>query len=76
MTPPHMTSIAAVAFNRGCQSRLDGEPLSANPYNSSEAGTAHAAWTQGWIHTHRYFGVDARHEYRPLPEVGECHSQR
>ncbi len=69
MTLPHITSIAAVAFNRGCQSRLNGEPLSANPYNSSAAGTAHHAWMQGWMDMHRHWGIDARHEYRRLPKV-------
>lgn len=55
------------AFNEGCDARLAGHPLSANPYDflTAEAKT----WRDGWNHVDKYWGRDAGGKAPPLPPV-------
>jgi hypothetical protein len=64
------TSLRVVAFNRGCQARIDGIPKSANPYPIGDRGTGWW-WLQGWRDVDQYWGFSAGSDWRvrPLPEV-------
>ena len=59
----------ARAFNRGCDARLAGEPLSANPYE--KLGHEHDSWAYGWRDVHHSWGRMSRRPFRKLPPV-EC----
>lgn len=65
MTDDH--SRRARAFNRGADSRLNGEPLSSNPYTGRD-GELHAQWRKGWKHANLQWGIDAK-ECAPLPQM-------
>ena len=59
-----------VAFNRGCDARLAGEPLTSNPYRSGQK-IERQAWINGWYDVHWLYGEKARDRWpiKPLPEV-------
>ena len=57
------------AFNLGSDSRINGEPLSANPYTGGGSPEG-SAWHRGWRDADLYWGSEvARRTFRPLPEV-------
>ncbi len=58
------------AWNAGCDARLAGRPVSANPY-SRVLGThvLSQAWREGWRHVEQFWGVDARKPVEPLREA-------
>lgn len=55
------------AFNQGCQARIDGKPLWANPYAVSTPWGSW--WRSGHMHADRWWGVDAKPKVKPLPPV-------
>jgi ribosome modulation factor len=61
------------AFNLGCQARLAGLPLSANPYGDLADIHPRRAWAEGWRHVDHYWGggVRGRWRYAALPAVTE-----
>jgi len=63
------SSMAAVAFNRGIDVRVAGQPTTENPYRDDMDGL-HSAWNRGWREAEKYYGVDnRRRSIRRLPEV-------
>lgn len=57
----------STAFNRGCDARQRGEPLSACPFDVQRL---RAAWNMGWRDAHHYWGADRQMgTYQPLPPV-------
>lgn len=59
----------AEAFNAGCDARLAGKPLSANPYRRCDENDKNINWRMGWNHVDSWWGEDATWPYRCLPEV-------
>ena len=58
------------AFNAGSDARLDGWPLSANPYAASAGGNSpRAGWRDGWHNVQYTWGIGARWPHRSLPAV-------
>ncbi len=67
-------SAAAVkAFNRGSQARINGEPLSANPYTGNARQNERAAWVDGWWDCEWFWSAEVcgRWEFTPLPALRE-----
>ena len=60
----------ADAFNRGCDARLQGLPMSANPYPRVHK-MACQFWRQGWWHVDWYWGAAAKWPVKELPLVLE-----
>ena len=56
------------SFNLGCQARLNGKPLSDNPFHTDD-GARYRGWRAGHEHTSTCWGVDACWPIRPLPEI-------
>lgn len=63
----------ARAFNRGCDARLSGSPLSRNPYASGGDVELVRQFYSGWMHVDEHWGRLARpwHRVVPLPAVRE-----
>jgi hypothetical protein len=60
----------SVAFNAGCDARLAGLPLTANPYHGDKGG---GAWSNGWLHVQKRWGeAVTRRTVPPLPPVQEA----
>ena len=58
----------ARAFNTGCDARLLGVPIWANPYVG--VGRLGNYWSMGWMDVHKHWGRDAgRRLVRPLPPI-------
>lgn len=55
------------AFNRGCDARIAGKPMAANPFGEGDQFTF--GWNHGWLDVDRNWGSDSRHPVRPLPEI-------
>lgn len=63
------TSIAsAIAFNKGSDARLRGEPVTACPYSWDESQST--AWRAGFLSVDKHWGIDARWPVKPLVPVG------
>ena len=65
-----------LAFNQGCQARIDGLPLSANPVRQMSGTDRHSnarrdAWFRGFWDVDRYWAMETRGRWpvRALPEV-------
>ena len=64
-----------VAFNQGCDARLAGTPLGANPYCSSAGHpeqSAYLAWRRGWHDVHGSWGARLKPgdpRFVPLPPI-------
>ena len=56
------------AFNRGCDARLAGLPMTLNPY--FRGGMLWQAWRRGYDHVSQFWGSCNRHA-RPLPALRE-----
>ena len=54
------------AFNRGCDARLAGQPVTACPYDIPQY---RHLWKQGWWHVQRHWGRDAKWPVRRLPRI-------
>lgn len=65
------TEIMARAFNRGCDARIAGMSLSANPYNLVERPECWLQWRLGYKDVDRYWGRNALWHVRPLPRLRE-----
>ena len=60
--------VLAVAFNEGSGARIEGRPLSHNPYVNLYG---RACWNQGWRDVDENWGseVRGRWPFQPLPAV-------
>ena len=56
----------AVAFNRGSDARLAGQPQTMNPYLGVD-DKRYRRWLEGWEHMDSFWGHDAQWPVRPLP---------
>lgn len=65
-----MLNDTALAFGRGSDARLRGEPIATCPYEA--ATNMAAAWRQGYGHCSRHWGVAVKGRWlvRELPPVG------
>ena len=50
----------AVAFSKGCDARLAGKPLHANPYRRIVHESAWLGWRRGWLHCSRSWAEQVR----------------
>lgn len=68
---PAPSDQTAAAFAAGCDARLAGKPLAANPHRP-KTGVLGSAWRDGWLEAQRNYGkhVAGRWCVAPLPEVG------
>ena len=57
------------AFNRGCDARIAGFAITANPYTTGDMGLMRA-WKSGWRDAHRSWGAEYL-DADALPEVRE-----
>ncbi len=65
-------STFAPAFNRGCDARLAGQPLSANPFNTngtSEERNFAQYWRKGWHDVDDHWGELSNSPFEMLAEV-------
>lgn len=53
MGQPNPVDFLSDAFGEGCDARLAGLPLSANPYQSS---VGHREWQRGWKDVNDFWG--------------------
>jgi ribosome modulation factor len=58
--------LKTTAFNRGCDARLAGRPISSDPYESPELSEY---WRLGWMNVAMACGREARWPITPLPPV-------
>lgn len=62
-----------LAFNKGCQARLDGRHHNCNPYHHADESNERRSFLEGWNHVHMYFGTWRpswmRESPRPLPPI-------
>ena len=61
---------STAAFNQGCDARLAGKRLTANPYlgEGQPAGLANC-WVRGWQDVDRHWGQEAKGEVKRLRRV-------
>lgn len=62
---------SAYAFNLGCDARLAGRPLRANPFCPTNSAHLWQCWARGWRHVQKDWAslVRDRWRVRPLPPV-------
>ncbi len=64
-------NLTSLAFNHGSDSRLRGEPVTANPHSAAGHDSVFRAWREGWHSVDRGWGrgVLGRWQVRTLPAV-------
>ena len=62
----------AEAFGEGCEARLAGVPLSANPHPCTRpTNQDYFYWRLGWLDVEHHWGEAAKWPVKKLPEVKE-----
>ena len=57
------------AFNLGCDARLQGLPVTANPFSSTSSLSNYKLWRNGFWDVHNNWGKWAKWPIMPLPEI-------
>ena len=66
----HVDLAARKAFNEGCDARLRGEPITANPHKHVGGNDdLSAQWARGWKEVHQFYGIEAKWPIAALPRV-------